>query len=60
MDEVAKLQEIKVLLKTAQISYDEAKEMAEPYLNRMNERIKVISKRFKMSPKLISFSGFMR
>ena len=60
MDEVAKLQEIKVLLKTGQITYDEAKDMAEPYIEEINDKIKDISKKLKMSPKLISFSSFMR
>jgi len=60
MKEVQKLKEIKILLKTGQITYDEAKSMAIPYIEKVNEKIKLIAKRFKSSPRLISFSLFMR
>ncbi len=60
MNEITKLQEIKVLLKTGQITYDEAKEMAMPYIEKINQKIDDLSKKFKMSARTISFSSFMR
>jgi hypothetical protein len=58
--EKQKLDEIKVLLKTGQISYEEAKKQAKPYLDKMNEKIIRISKEMGFSSKTISFAGFMR
>jgi phosphoenolpyruvate synthase/pyruvate phosphate dikinase len=60
MEEIQKLNEIKVLLKSGQITYDEAKVMAEPYIDKANQKIALISKKFKRNPVLISFSSFMR
>jgi hypothetical protein len=60
MKEIQKLTEIKILLKTGQIDYEEAKEMSKPYFDKVNQKIKEISKKFNKSPSLISFGGFMR
>ncbi|MCX6701726.1 MAG: hypothetical protein NTX96_00835 [Candidatus Zambryskibacteria bacterium] len=60
MENIQKLKEIRILLKTGQITYDEAKKMAKPYIDGANQKIKVISKRFKKAPSLISFTSFMR
>jgi hypothetical protein len=60
MEEIQKLREIKILLKSGQITYDMAKEMSAPYINKANQKIADISKKFKKSPVLISFGSFMR
>ena len=60
MEEIQKLQEIKILFKSGQITYDNAKMMAGPYIDRVNQKIVLISKKFKKSPYLISFGSFMR
>jgi len=60
MEEIQKLQEIKVLLKSGQITYGEAKVMAESYIDIVNQKIVVISKKFKKTPSLVTFSSFMR
>jgi hypothetical protein len=60
MEEIQKLQEIKILLKSGQITYDYAKVMAGPYIEKVNQKIITISKKFKKTPSLVSFSSFMR
>lgn len=55
-----KLDEIKYLLKTGQIDYDEAKEKAKRPLEEMNEEIVRISKEHNMRPRKVSFAGYMR
>jgi len=60
MKEIQKLKEIKILLKTGQIDFEEAKEMSIPCIDRVNQKIKEISKKFNKTPSLISFSSFMR
>jgi len=60
MKEIERLKEIKILLKTGQISYDKAKEMAKVPLSLINQKIKEISKKCDKNPSLITFGGFMR
>lgn len=60
MKPIDKLNEIKSLFKTGQISYDEAKIQAEPFIQKINSVAVRIAKEHKMNPKLISFVGFMR
>ncbi len=55
-----KLNEIKVLLKTGEIPYEEAELQAKEYIDNMNIKIVKLSKQMKQRPKFISFSGFMR
>lgn len=57
---ITKLNEIKILLKTGQISYDDAKVQSKPYFNELNLGIKKVSKKFNKSPSLVSFINFMR
>jgi len=58
--DLERLREIKVLLKTGQISYDHAELQAQEYLDNMNVKIAIISKQMKQKPRFISFSSFMR
>lgn len=60
MEEIQKLKEIKILLKTGQITYDEAKRISTPYIDKVNQKIALISKKFKRHPSFISFGSFMR
>jgi len=60
MIETTKLKEVKILLKSGQIDYDQAMEMAKPLLQKINEKVIEISKEHKRKPKLITFIGFMR
>jgi len=55
-----KLEEIKILLKTGQIDYDQAEEMARASLLELNARMEVIAKKFNKKSRLVTFSGFMR
>lgn len=56
----AEIQSIRFLLKTGEISYDEAKKRAEPVIKLMNTRIEEISKEYGMTPRKVSFIGLMR
>jgi hypothetical protein len=58
--ELNKLKEIKLLLKTGQISYDEAKLLAKPHLDVLNTKINVIAKKFGKRPSPVGFTKFMR
>lgn len=55
-----RLNEIKILLKTGQVSYDEAHKKALPIIVEMNQVVLKIAKKHKVQPKLISFPSFMR
>lgn len=55
-----RLDEIKYLLKTAQISYDTAKEQAEIPLKILNKRMEGISKRFGRKHHKVRFITYMR
>lgn len=55
-----KLEEIKVLLKTDQLDYEQAEEMARPYLLELNARMEIIARKFNKKSKLVTFSTFMR
>ena len=53
--ELAKMQ-----LQYGAITYDEAKKMAKPYVDAFNEKSKEIAKKYKVRPKTISVSSFLR
>lgn len=55
-----KLKEIKILLKSGQISFDEAKQKAEQPLKELNERIAQVAKRYGFKPRAMDFTGMMR
>lgn len=55
-----KIKEIKHLLMSGQISYSEAKNMAEKPLQEMNERMAQIGKKFGFKPKKVSLGGLLR
>jgi predicted nucleotidyltransferase len=58
--DLERLKEIKILLKTGQISYDQAELQAKEYIDNINIKIAKLSKRMKQKPRFISFSSFMR
>ena len=58
--DLERLNEIKMLLKTGQISYKQAELQAKEYINNINIKITTLSKQMKQKPKFISFGGFMR
>ena len=60
MEDIERLNEIKILLKTGQIDYDEARIKAQPILDLMNKKGEVIAKKFGKKYSKISFTGFMR
>lgn len=41
-----------------EISYNQGKELAEPYIQELNRRSKEIAKEFGMKPKTYKFAGF--
>ena len=53
--ELAKMQ-----LQYGEISYDEAKVMAKPYVDAFNDKSKEIAKKYNMRPKTISVNKFLR
>tara|TARA_B100000745_G_C20154130_1_gene395542 strand:- start:1634 stop:1855 length:222 start_codon:yes stop_codon:yes gene_type:complete len=55
-----RLDEIKFLLKTARITYDEAEAMSREPLKKLNAGMEVLSKRFRSRHRKVSFIGFMR
>jgi hypothetical protein len=54
------LHNIKMWMYQGAITYDKAKEMAEPHLAAMNEKAREIAKKYVLKPRLITFAGFMR
>lgn len=54
------LEQIKALLKTGQVDYSEAKKMAKPHLEVMNEELEKIAKEFGGKTRKVTFTGFMR
>lgn len=55
-----KIQDIKSRLNCGLISYDKAKEEAEPYINEMNRLGEEVAKKFKKKFYKFTFSGLMR
>lgn len=55
-----KLEEIKLLLTTGQITYHQAKEKAQPIINEMNIKGKEIAKKHNQRFKPFTFSCLMR
>jgi ribosomal protein S11 len=60
MKHTEEMRTIKMWLMTGAISYDKAKEMAEPHLAAMNEKAREIAKKYGLKPRLITFAAFMR
>lgn len=60
MKAIEELQLIKLQYYSKEIDYKEAKKLAEPFINEMNNQSVVIAKKYNQKPKLISFSSFMR
>lgn len=55
-----KLEEIKILLRTEQITYEQAKEMAQEPIKTLNEEMEKIAKQFGRKHSKISFGRFIR
>ncbi|MSU74827.1 hypothetical protein EXS57_03595 [Candidatus Kaiserbacteria bacterium] len=56
----AKIGEIRTKLLLGAVTYDEARDLAEPYIQRMNKRGIKISKKFGLKFKPIIFRSLMR
>ena len=55
-----KLEEIKMLFKSGQIDYDQAKDMAKEPLKILNEEMEKIARKFGRVHKNVNFINFMR
>ncbi|MBR5202372.1 MAG: hypothetical protein IKW45_03820 [Clostridia bacterium] len=55
-----KINEIKFKLMTGQLSYYQAKELAQPIIDEMNERGKIIAKKYNQRFKPFTFASLMR
>jgi ribosomal protein S11 len=60
MKHTEEMNNIKMWLMTGAITYDKAKEMAEPHLEAMNRKAREIAKKYGVKPRCITFAGFMR
>jgi hypothetical protein len=57
---IEELDLIKLRLYSKEINYKQAKFLAKPYVDIINNKAKEIAKKYNMKPKLVSFSGIMR
>lgn len=58
---MAKAREIVFLVNTGQLSYDDGKKAAMPYLDIINARSKEIAKKYNQRPtNIVSFAGLRR
>lgn len=55
-----KINQIKNALDMGLITYEEAKEMAKPTVDSINEKAVEIAKKYGVKPQLVSFSMLMR
>lgn len=55
-----KAEKARALYSIGKISRKQARSQIEPYIQAFNAKSKEISKKYKMKPKLISFSQFVR
>ena len=60
MNHTEELNNIKMWLRLGAITYDDAKERAKPHIDALNEKSAEIAKKYKMKPRKVSFSAFMR
>jgi ribosomal protein S11 len=60
MEHTKQLYNIKVWMMTGAITYDRAKEMAEPHIAALNEKAAEIAKKHGIKPRIITFAAFMR
>jgi hypothetical protein len=51
---------IKMWVCQGAITYDRAKQMAEPHIHALNEKAREIAKKYGLKPRLITFAAFMR
>jgi DNA anti-recombination protein RmuC len=54
------LHNIKMWMYQGAITYDRAKEMAEPHIAALNEKAKEIAKKYGVKPRQVTFAAFMR
>jgi polyhydroxyalkanoate synthesis regulator phasin len=57
---IQELINIDLWLKMGAIDYDQAKEMAKPHINAINEKSKEIAKKHGIKPRLMGFHNFVR
>lgn len=60
MEHNQEMQNIKMWLHCGAITYEQAKKMAQPHLEAMNEKAKEIARRLGCKPKKFSFAAIMR
>jgi hypothetical protein len=58
--DITELQNIKMWLCQGAITYEKAKDMAEPHIKAFNEKAKEIAKKHGARPRRICFASFMR
>jgi len=51
---------IKMQLRNQEINYKQAKILANPFIEDLNKKSIEIAKKYKLKPRLINFSSFMR
>jgi hypothetical protein len=59
-DNRAKIMGIKGRMQAGQITYDQAKAEAQPIIDAINAKAKLIAKKYKKRPQLVSFAAIMR
>jgi hypothetical protein len=60
MKDIEELHLIKLRYYSKEIDYIIAKKLAQPFINNINERSKMIAKNYNQKPKFINFSSIMR
>ena len=60
MDLREKITEIKVRFLAGELTYEQAKKSADPFISQFNEKAKEIAKKHKRKPIKINFVGMMR
>lgn len=59
-DNREKIADIRRRMQAGQINYDQAKAEAQPVIDAINSKAKLIAKKYKKRPQLVSFAAIMR
>lgn len=60
MKPIDEIQLIKLSLMSKEITYDEAKKLAKPFIDIINNKSKEIAKKYNQKCRKVTFSGLMR
>ena len=60
LEHTQEMRNIKMWLHVGAISYEQARRMAKPHIEAMNDKAKEIAHRLGCKPRLINFASFMR